>query len=305
MGNKQYVSEVKLNRRIDILLSLYPSFVSTLFEVKRSGNGVTLIKLIGCYSGAKITIAKDKVVCENVCEPRLLREWLGLWFNPRLYVNKVSERIKPLSLRLIELYEDLTLITSSIDWKIILVATFLSRRTNYHVNVIRWVRRIFNNIEPEDLMKVRNRIENMGRSYQLKQLVEVIDELYAINFNKNPWSIRQELLEIKYVGPKTVDAFLLFSGKGSIFTPSDVHYVRFARRVLGIRNYVIPSKNMCLEYGGNCLNCPYADKCLTGRSIKLFGELSGWVQTMAYVHDKLFCMKNKCRLCAFKNTCSL
>ena len=305
MSAMQSALKIKLNRRINIPLSLYPSFASTLFRVEYSNSNVTLTKLIGYSVGAKITVAKNEVVCEGTCKPELLKEWLGLWFNPWTYINDVHRDIKPLIFKLIESYESLTLITSSVDWKIILIATFLSRRTNYHVNVIKWIRKIFSNVESDDLTKIKNRIRSTGRSYQLRQLVEVLEELYTINFNKNPWSIRRDLLEIKYVGPKTVDAFLLFSGKGSIFTPSDVHYARFAKRVLGIENYVMPSKNMCLAYDGNCLKCPYANKCLTGKSIKLFGRLSGWIQTIAYVHDKLFCMKNKCRTCMFKDICSL
>ncbi len=304
MNTKQKVLKVKLNRRIDILLSLYPSFASTLFEVEHSDNGIIITKLIGQYSGTRIVLTQDTAVCEGMCERKLLEEWLGLWFNPRLYVGEIPKNIRLLVLELVESYEGLTLITSSIDWKIILAATFLSRRTDYHTNVVRWIRKIFTNIELDDIRKVKNRIADAGKSYQLKQLAEILDELYTISFNKDPWSLRRDLLEIRYVGPKTVDAFLLFSGKGSMFTPSDVHYTRFAERVLGFKDYVVPSKTMCLAHDGNCLRCPYASKCLTGRSIRIFGKLSGWIQTIAYVHDKLFCMRNKCNVCMFKSMCS-
>jgi len=270
---------------------MYPSFVSALFHKIKSNEWV---KIFGYGKGTKIRILNNKLICEgNACN-NVIQEWTGLWFNPLDYINEieVNDGVYEKIYNLMTCFNDLRLIVSSYDKEIILIATFLSRRTDYHRNVIRWIHRLMS--LKEDLSELsEEEIVSVSRSYQLKQLSTIL-HLLLKTLRKygqgNPWRLRYELLRIKYVGPKVADSFLLFAGYDTYFTASDVHYINFMK-LLNIYNDVhrkilIPSKNMCLRFGAKCLNCPYTGKCLSGLSINLFGKLSGYVQTIAYVVDK-------------------
>ncbi len=296
------LKKFKINERIDLRLSLYPSFASALFIQL---DNETLLKDLGYGKGLKIRVRCNEVVCEGVlCDDELIKEWIGIWFNPYDYLDKVKRSRRWIIEKLINLYNGVRIITSSIDWKIILAAVFLSRRTDYHVNVVRWIKTIFKDTYIENTDTIIERIDVAGKSYQLKQLKLSIDSLFNVNFNEEPWILRRELLLRKYVGPKVVDAFLLFTKKGSVFTPSDIHYQRFVKNLnLVNRKLGIPMKNMCLRYGANCFDCPFRDNCLTGWSISVFGELSGWVQTIAYIHDKMFCSRKLCMKCGLRDLC--
>jgi len=276
---------------INLDLSMYPSFVSALFHKIRPNEWV---KIFGYGKGTKIHVLNNELTCEgNACN-NAIQEWTGLWFNPLDYINEieVNSRVYEKIYNLITCFNDLRLIVSSYDKEIILTATFLSRRTDYHRNVIRWIHRLLS--LKEDLNELsEEEIISVSKSYQLKQLSKVLYSLLKTlrKYGQgNPWRLRYELLRIKYVGPKVVDSFLLFAGYDTYFTASDVHYINFMK-FLNIYNEVhrkifIPSKNMCLRFGAKCLNCLYAGKCLSGLSINLFGKLSGYVQTIAYVVDK-------------------
>ena len=297
------LKKFKINERIDLRLSLYPSFASVLFTQL---DNETLLKDLGYGKGLRIRVHRHEVECEGVlCDDELIKEWIGIWFNPYNYLDKAKRSKKYVIEKLIDLYNGVRIITSSVDWKIILVAVFLSRRTDYHVNVVRWVKTIFRDTYIENnIDTVIKRIDVAGKSYQLKQLKSSISSLFNINFNERPWSLRRELLLKKYVGPKVVDAFLLFTKKGTVFTPSDIHYQRFVRNLnLVDKKLGIPMKNICLRYGANCFDCLFRNNCLTGWSISVFGELSGWVQTIAYIHDKMFCSRNLCMKCKLRNLC--
>ncbi len=281
---------ISLERLINLDLSMYPSFVSSLF--KRLGHNAWL-KILGHGKGTKIMIEDNTLICEGFCDESNLLEWSGLWFDPLDHINELNglnSNIRAKLIKLIECFNDLRLIVSSSDKEKIILATFLSRRTDYHTNVIKWVQGILS--VKDELKELSEKdISRIGRSYQLRQLLEVITELMNKLHSykeRDPWSLRLELLKVKYVGPKVVDSFLLFSGYGTYFTASDVHYARFIK-MLGLKplmRAIVPNKSMCLRFKANCLKCPYKSLCLTGLSIYLFGKLSGYIQTIAYVVDK-------------------
>jgi len=286
---------------------MFPSFASVLF--RKVGNNVW-VKELGYGVGTVIAVKNGKVVCSGAsCTDEVIAQWAGTWFNPYDYISKVSRRLRSLVEVLLSTYSGLRLITSSYypDRLIIAIATFLSRRTSYHTNVVKWVKAIFSGIEEYRAKYIVKRIPEVGGNYQLSTLHEVVEDLerVVVSSNLRGWELRRELLGIKNVGPKIADAFLLFTGEGTIFTPSDVHYSRFARRLglVGSEEVLIPNKNMCLTYGVNCMECPVRSKCLTGRSIIELGELSGYIQTIAYIHDKVYCSLRRCGECAFKRIC--
>lgn len=295
---------IRFRDRIDLHLSMYPSFASVLFN---QIDNRTWLKELGYARGVVIRIGEGLVECMGAeCGEEAVREWTGLWFNPSGYLRDVKRSRRFIVERLLEAYGNLRIITSSFDWKIILISVFLSRRTDYHVNVIRWVKALFQGFGEEDYNELVKRIDVIGGSYQLVQLKAILASLLDLNFNSDPWTLRKILLTKRYVGPKVADAFLLFTRKGTTFTPSDTHYQNFVRRIgLSEGSLVVPSKRYCLRYNATCTSCPLRNKCLAGWSITVFGRLSGWIQTVAYVHDKLFCRRRLCSKCKLRSICTI
>ncbi len=280
---------------------MYPSFISALF-VK---NDNKWIKIAGYRIGASIYSRNNTIICEG-CDNLSFNEWTGLWFNPDNYVHCINKNRKQV-LDLIKYYKGLRIVVSSFDRPFVLALTFLSRNTNFHQNVRRWSKTIFNGLEYFEVSVIKRRIEKISkRSYQLNQLLNVIDSFPSINFNNDPWRLRRDLMEVKYMGPKVIDAFLLFGGYSTVFAPADIHLRGFSTRLKLIPNdvkLIMPSKKYCMEYDAFCPQCPLRDKCIFGIFISLYGCLSGFLQTIAYVHDSLWCSKNKCFACPFNTIC--
>lgn len=295
---------IRFRDRIDFYLSMYPSFASVLFS---QVDNRTWLKELGYAKGVVIKVEENIVKCIGAkCSEEVIKEWSGLWFNPNDHLRGVKRSKRSIVEKLLEVYSNVRIIVSSFDWKIILILVFLSRRTDYHVNVMRWVKTLFQGLDKENYDELIKRIDAIGKSYQLMQLKANLTSLLDLDFNSDPWILRRILLTKRYVGPKVADAFLLFTKKGTIFTPSDVHYQNFVRRIgLAERKLAVPLKGHCLKYDAICVSCPLRNKCLTGWSITVFGKLSGWIQTVAYVHDKLFCMRKLCNKCKLRSICIL
>ncbi len=294
---------------VNLDLSMFPSFASVLF--RKVDNNVW-IKELGYGAGTVITVRNGRVICRgSLCSDEVVAQWGGMWFDPKIYLGKVPRKLRPLVEVLFSTYSGLRIIISRYDPDrlVIAVATFLSQRTSYHVNVIKWIKTLFSGIKEYSAQHIAERIPKAGSSYQLLKLQEVIADLerVVIQSKLKGWELRRELLNIKYVGPKIADAFLLFTGEGTVFTPSDVHYSRFARRLSLIEGdeVLVPNKNACLTSSAYCIECPLRDKCLTGRSVSEFGELSGYIQTIAYVHDKVYCSLRRCGECPLRRVCVL
>ena len=290
----------KLYSDIDLELSMYPSFVSALFVRKDNA----WIKIAGYNLGAILKETRNTLSCKG-CSEEAFKEWTGLWFNPFEHLNEIGYKSKTI-FKIINSYRRLRIIVSSFDRPFILVLTFLSRNTDYHRNVRRWARYLFNSLESFETDTIRRRLNTIkSRSYQLRQLHEILESLSDIDFKKNSWKLRRELMEIKYIGPKVVDAFLLFSKYDTIFTPSNIHLRRFATRLrlINDKELIVPSKKQCLGYDAYCPQCPLREKCITGFFNLMYGRLSGFIQTIAYVHDSLWCSKNKCHVCPFRDIC--
>jgi endonuclease III len=185
----------------------------------------------------------------------------------------------------------IALVASPWDAESIAIAVFLSRRTSYVANVLRWVRTLLRDAyDPEtgrvDTDAIRKRARTIT-SYQVQQLIDVLDEL----IDSVRWSgggaeeVRRRLLQVPYVGPKVADATLLFTGLSCRVAPYDTHLSRLLSEE-GIPHKQ-PSKTMCLRYGANCLTCSYRRYCGTGVTVERYGEWSGLIQTAAYVYYSL------------------
>ncbi len=290
-------------------LTLYPSFTLCLFKRVDSN---CFIKCFGLYKGLKFYTDNSRFFVEY--PGNISHEYImflsGLWFDPYRFYHILPRSIHDLIYPLIEVYGGVRISIAPFDRKYVFISTFLSRRTSYYGNVLRWCNKLFEIID-DGLNISYDNVRNIGGSYQLLQLPDAysryMSEVYSDELSLRPIDVKRKLLSIGFVGPKVANAYLLFTRRSSWVTPCDVHYRRFIRRLnlFDGKDLVYPVKSLCIRFYGECKNCRLAENCMEYQSILKFGFLSGWVQTISYIHDTLYCMKNKCRECPFRSVCHL
>lgn len=183
--------------------------------------------------------------------------------------------------------------TSSVeDWLLVAYAAVLSRATSYQVNVLRWVRRVFWGAESfEEIVERALGAPGVVASYQARVLAgvaEQVAEAVASGAGLGPCGLRERLLAVRGLGPKTANAVVLFTGLSTQCPPPDTHLARFvAERLAGPGAVRGPVKEWCLEAGGTCSSCPYASRCPAGIVASLFRGAAGLVQTAAYTYYSL------------------
>ena len=281
-------------RSYNLELSLWPSFVYALFERR---NGV-FEKVIGYCKGCRMWVDGGRVV--GTCDHEVISLWSGAWFNPSNRVTVVSQEYRELAEGFVKIYENVGLSISPYDKDFLFIPIFLSRSTDWNRNVLRWCRALWREIEEfDDLLGFD--FSSMGRSFQLRQLPEALKHFTKVSLTeKDPYEIRKQLLSCKWVGPKVADAYLLFTGIDISASPVDIHMINMARR-FRIPFSKIPSKGVCAKY--TCEDCSWNSECLRNIFTSNFKELSGWLQTMFYVHDKLYCSRERCRECILNTLC--
>lgn len=298
---KVYTFEVWKEYSLDA--TMYPSYVLSMFN----GGSGKYVKIGGYGKGLKF-IQLDRCIRveapEDVDED-YIRELLGIVETPWDYISRTPRSGRPIVEALVNMYTSIGMSTGSRDYHLIFASIILSRRTYYHTNVLRWTRKLFSLInKPEDILELN--LSSISTSYQLKSLkiiyTEFINKVDSLIRSSNLMleDIRRAILMIKGVGPKTADAFLLHGLRALEYAPVDIHFKRFALRLgLGTRE---PNKNMCLNY--SCNKCPLRSNCILRNSSRVLGASLGYVQTLAYVHDKNYCMKGRCSSCLLKNLCT-
>ena len=278
--------------------TLYPSYVLSLLTRENS----KYIKIGGIGKGAIIKQINHYVEIVGDIEEEYAYELTGALDTPWDFLRKTPRSGKYIVEAFIEMYPDVGLSTGSKDYHFIFISIILSRRTNYHANVLRWTRNLFPIMQSLDDLELIN-IEDISGSYQLKQLRSLIKNFKHIDalikLNKNPEKLRRELLSIKGIGPKTADAFLLHGLRITEYAPIDVHFKSLAKR-LGIGT-LEPRKNYCLKY--ICSQCPLKSECILSNAKKLLGSALGYVQTIAYIHDKKYCRLRRCNSCSLRSIC--
>ncbi len=291
------IVEIDIPTGFDMDLSLKPSFILPLFtKVGRS----KYVKLYGDSRGCIIEIKEGTLVCRGGNISRIL-EWTGLWFDPYKYLRKLGRSERAIVERLLEIYHGLRIPVSTSDEPYIFIAVFLSRNTDYYRNTMKWLSKIFpyyNNYG-----KLPPLVE-VGGSYQLKQLEKAFLEYkkYALSTDHDLEVLRRVMLKIPNVGPKTADAYIMYAKANTFMPPVDIHFIRFSRRLLiGNEEFTVPLKAYCLKY--SCENCPLNRSCLSIIISKKFGFMSGWIQTVSYLHDRDYCVKKACNNCSLKDVC--
>ena len=283
---------------IDLKLTLTPSFTLALFEEIEYN---TWVKVVGYEKGS--TIRFKNGVVEYDCSDKTVEYWTGEWFKPERYLDEVVEDQRTVVENILRIYSRVSLSVDPFDKNLLIVPIALSRRTDYARNVLRWCLAIWKRTETLEGI-LRTDLSTIGNSYQLKQLKTVVKDFLdkvVPHLDEDPSEIRRTLLTCRWIGPKTADAYLLFTGIDISTAPVDVHLKRMNFRIFRIPYKYEPTKPLCSRY--ECAECPHSEGCLRYLFTKDFKRLAGWLQTISYLHDRLYCSRSLCRECPLKSVC--
>jgi endonuclease III len=271
---------------VDLELTLYPSFTLSLFD--RSNE--TYVKVAGMKKGCRMRVDGRFLLTE--CEEALY--WSGAWF---MDILDSEETGLPWLVDLLRAqYPNLGLSVDPQDPLHIMIPIFLSQSTNYHGNVIKWSRKIWEMTDdPFEAAEIAPRVAG---SYQLRRLRESFPCI-ASAMSEDIWTTRRGILRCKYCGPKVADAFLLFGMADTTSVPVDRHFISMVRK-LDLWDFELPKRSMCVKY--ECRDCP-ANECVRRLASRSLGRLAGWAQTVFYLHEKLYCSKKLCRECLLRSEC--
>ncbi len=284
---------------------LYPSFALPLLEVSAEH----VRKIYGYCRGLEVRLEDSGLVALH-SDPKCIeyaKLVVGTWFDPWKHLNEVDEALRDVVEKLLDAYGWMGIATSPRDDVELFASIVLSRNTDYHTNVVRWMRRIleigigrFLEMGSDEVSKI------VGRSYQIHQLREVLRNYLAIRdklLQSGSLTVRRAIMEMKFLGPKTADAYLLFVKLDTSYAPIDRNLQTFVR-MLGLENVLgneVPTKQICLKYL-DCDSCPH-ESCLLKGLRRYLGRMSGWFQTVAYVHAKIFCREKRCYECSLRSLC--
>ncbi len=283
-----------MGARVDLDLTLYASFSLPMFRKK----GECWVKVYGFGKGTRLCSNGGLKCYGSLCSGELLEYAAGHWISREVCLGELEARAREVAEELMRGFYCLGVSASPWDALAVLASAFLSRNTDYHRNTVRWVRAFLGKLEAlggceRAAAKAALSTYREFGSYQLRQFVEVVDSLLAIARtmplppgSASSSALRRRLLEVKYLGPKVADSFILHSGLDRSRAPVDIHYLRYLkRRGLLEGEYVYPQKVYCARY--ECTACPISRKCVYSHTSRLFRDLNGFVQTAAYVAGKL------------------
>ncbi len=276
---------------VDLDVALYVSFSLPMYE--RSED--CWVKVYGYGAGTYICGGGGIECYGPACSSDFLRFSAGLWIDKEEGLMELDGKALLVAEDVVDRFYCVSVSASPWDGLEILTAAFLSKRTDYHRNTVRWVRAILSRVaslgreDLDSLKAIASQVYQEFRSYQLQQYIEVLDKLYStvsLVSRLGLTSLKQQLMRIRYVGPKVVSSFILHSGLDQSTAPVDVHYVRFLKRYNLLNDPLSPpNKDFCSMY--NCHACPMRMKCLYAYTSHLFKKLNGFIQTAAYVSGKL------------------
>lgn len=266
---------------INYPLSLYYSYLLPLFRVEKHNNGVVFTKEIGNCRGLRCKyMVGNETTCiiPNNCSHHTIRQILGIENH-----KYVKEFFNKLGIFKNNVFAGLTLMHSPRDKLYIFTSIFLSRNTDYYANTVKWIKIIHRNNCLTNPLKCAKFI----RSYQYKQLIEIYDDIvkFLSKNNYQPLEEAVELLKIKYVGLKTINAYLLHTYGITEYAPIDRHYQALLRS-LGVKPYV-PNKKYCLCHEFNCSKCLFKNTCIYGLTRNIFKHFNGFIQSISYIQGRI------------------
>ncbi len=286
------VVAVRVSGYVDLDLSLFLSFTLPMF-VKV---GDCWVKEFGFGRGSIICSSRGVECYGGSCSETFATYLAGLWLDKDRALELVEGRTREVAEEALSRFHCLGVPASPWDLFEVLTAAFLSRRTDYHTNTVRWVRHLLSYLNSgwghtlESLLAYSRKVYEEFRSYQLLQYCQVVGELYTLSTAarslKDLEKVRADLLKVKYVGPKVADSFMLHAGLDPTRAPVDVHYLKFLKkRGLLREDLIAPSKSYCSRY--LCGECPLSPRCVARYTSTLFKRLNGFVQSVAYIVGKL------------------
>lgn len=259
-------------------LSLYPSYLLPLFEVKRRNKSLYIYKKHGVCNGLVCRSEENRTICEIplTCSISCARGLLGIdkhgLFRRILGELGVAYRL------------GFTLIYSPMDKLHVLSSIYLSRNTDYYINTLRWYRVFLEYNCSDRLVECKEK----SSSYIFRQFLEaypLLSNILCRSPSHNEYEEARRLLSIKCIGPKTVSAYLLHAYGFTEHAPIDRYYQKVLRR-LGIDGR-IPPKKYCVRFLGECRGCPYNDRCLYYKASMIMGPLNGFIQNLVYTYYRL------------------
>ncbi|MEM2223410.1 MAG: hypothetical protein QXR02_02625 [Acidilobaceae archaeon] len=282
---------------------LYPSFALPMFSIHDS----IMVKDYGVCSGLRVKatssgylVSHDSVFCLNYAD-----YILGLWFDIESALRDVRSVFREVIDYLIGYYPSYGIAVSHLDDIIVFMSIFLSKNTNYHVNTVRWVKRILASYsDPLDI--IHSDLEDVLASIssiQVRELPKALRYYYSVRGSiiKGGSEDSRLLLEYKGIGPKTLYSYILHVKLDSSYAPFDVNFEKFLLN-LGFRLWSRrPDKRYCRLY--TCPTCPQSSSCSIGVLRSSLGKALGWLQTVAYIHVKRACRVRACRECPLRRIC--
>lgn len=276
---------------VDLDITLYVSFSLPMYERRRD----CWVKVYGYGAGTCICGGEGIECYGQACSSDFVRYSTGLWIDKEGGLRELDGKVMLIAEDIVNRFYCVGISASPWDSLEILTAAFLSKRTDYHRNTVRWVKAMLSRMaslgrgDLDSLKAIASQIYQEFRSYQLQQYIEILDKLYnvvTLISRLSPTSLKQQLMRIKYVGPKVVSSFILHSGLDQSTAPVDVHYMRFLKRYnLFNGSLSLPRKDFCSMY--DCYSCPMKMRCLYAYTSHIFKKLNGFIQTVAYIHGKL------------------
>uniref|UniRef100_A0A7C2Z906 HhH-GPD domain-containing protein n=1 Tax=Ignisphaera aggregans TaxID=334771 RepID=A0A7C2Z906_9CREN len=307
-GLEIMVSKIlKVDPRLDLWLLLYPSFILPLMDVERD----KAVKRWGFCGGLVVKKFGSRIEVEHNSRQCLdYAEYiLGFWYKPQSFTI-TDRKYRELVETLLNEYCWLGIATSPADDIEIFISIYLSQNTDFHRNVLRWVRSILEhygsaeNFVHRDIGDVAR---DIGKSYQLLNLVEGLRmymDCREVALGMDDDMVKKCLFRIKGVGPKVFNAYMVYARRSLDYIPIDKNLKDFIKRFDATSSLVArdPIKSRCAKY--RCGQCPQATFCTHYRLYSVFGRLGAWLQTVAYVHNKLVCRRGMCRECFLKHLCN-
>jgi len=305
---KSFIKFVE-DREFNLIKLFYPSFLLPLISI--SDNGFKAVKEYGYCKGTELVIEGSKLYALSDSAECLQysRYLCGSWYNVRDYLEEAHDDFKDLVNEMISLYADVSISTSPLDDLELFTSIILSRNTDYHRNTVRWVKKLlktFPSIESLISVEPLSLTTRISGSYQVLELPKTLNcYLRMRNFLSGSPENSRALLTCPGIGPKTLYAYMLFVKLNPSYAPIDTNLIRFLNKLKGLREVVsrltLPIKNYCLKYV--CDECPVRKTCIEAFLRSRLGRLSGWFQTVVFLHSKTFCSIKRCVKCPLSRKC--
>ncbi|MEM4513620.1 MAG: hypothetical protein QXZ41_03845 [Ignisphaera sp.] len=300
------VKVIEVDPKFNLYILFYPSFILPMVEVQEN----KVIKLWGICKELVVSKKESKLVVKH--EDKMCLDYadeiLGFWSIPAK-LGIIEKKYREFVEVLMTEYSWFGIATSSLDDIEIFSSIFMSQNTDFHINVVKWIRNImekYGSVEAIGSLKTLNIVKNVSSSYQVINFVHALKEYLKYReliLKKNPEEVILYMQKIKGVGPKVSHAYLVFVRKLTIYAPIDRNFISFLRKFEATFNLIanVPKKHYCINY--SCGVCPINTNCTYYRVRNAFNAFTAWIQSIAYVHNKIMCKHKFCNKCFLKKLC--